>query len=165
MSEQELLDRIVSVCGTGGEALSLSVLCESIGTIGLQEPEIVRTGTSIEECVQKLKESKRGSLVVVNASGKLVGIFTERDCVRKLFCTTPCFQDPIETVMTPDPVREHALATIAFALTLMSHGGFRHLPIVDEDDSPIGILSVKEVMDFLVAKMLEGLVETVDLAG
>jgi CBS domain-containing protein len=58
--------------------------------------------------------------------------------------------------MTADPVRERPETTIAFALTLMSNGGFRHLPIVDDEDQPIGILSVKDVVDFLVQKMMAG---------
>jgi CBS domain-containing protein len=38
----------------------------------------------------------------------------------------------------------------------MSNGGFRHVPIVDQDDVPIGIISVKDVVDHLVERMLSG---------
>jgi len=69
------------------------------------------------------------------------------------------FDLPIESVMTKDPVCERPETTVAYALNLMSHGGFRHLPIVDQDMMPIGILSVKDVVDYLVGKMMEGLVD------
>ena len=39
----------------------------------------------------------------------------------------------------------------------MSHGGFRHVPIVDQDDIPIGIISVKDVVDHIVKCMLEAI--------
>ena len=39
----------------------------------------------------------------------------------------------------------------------MSHGGFRHVPIVDQDDVPIGIVSVKDVVDHIVTRMLEAI--------
>jgi CBS domain-containing protein len=44
----------------------------------------------------------------------------------------------------------------------MSHGGFRHVPIVDQDDVPIGIVSVKDVVDHFVRRMLDGIFESVD---
>ena len=61
----------------------------------------------------------------------------------------------VEDFMTKDPVRESPEASIAFALNLMSHGGFRHVPIVDQDNIPIGIISVKDVVDHIVKCMLE----------
>jgi CBS domain-containing protein len=39
---------------------------------------------------------------------------------------------------------------IAFAMQLMSVGGFRHVPLVDSDGRPVGILSVKDIVDYLV---------------
>jgi CBS domain-containing protein len=65
--------------------------------------------------------------------------------------------------MTKDPVREHPDASLAFALSVMSHGGFRHVPIVDQDDMPIGIVSVKDVVDYFVQRMLDGIFQSVDI--
>jgi CBS domain-containing protein len=64
--------------------------------------------------------------------------------------------------MTKDPVREKPEASLAFALSVMSHGGFRHVPIVDQDDVPIGMVSVKDVVDFFVKTMLDGIFDSVD---
>ena len=61
--------------------------------------------------------------------------------------------------MTPDPMRELPDATLAYALNLMSNGGFRHAPIVDQDDVPIGIISVKDVVNCLVERMLPGVLQ------
>ena len=68
----------------------------------------------------------------------------------------------VRDFMTKDPVKELPGASLAFALSVMSHGGFRHVPIVDEDNIPIGIVSVKDVVDFFVRKMLDGIFESVD---
>jgi CBS domain-containing protein len=105
-----------------------------------------------------------GSLLIVDAHGKLVGIFTERDFVMKVMgkvgdLTTAFVKD----FMTKDPVREHPDASLAFALSVMSHGGFRHVPIVDQDDVPIGIVSVKDVVDYFVQRMLDGIFDSVDI--
>jgi CBS domain-containing protein len=63
--------------------------------------------------------------------------------------------EPISSVMTRDPVTQSVDCTIGFALTLMSEGGFRHIPVVDEAGYPISLLSVKEVMDFIVGRFID----------
>jgi CBS domain-containing protein len=66
--------------------------------------------------------------------------------------------------MTAKPVTERPDVSLAFALNLMSNGGFRHVPIVDQDNMPIGILSVKDVIDHIVQKMVQAINEAVELA-
>ncbi|MEZ4289423.1 MAG: hypothetical protein R3E53_02370 [Myxococcota bacterium] len=53
-------------------------------------------------------------------------------------------------VMTPDPESLRVDAKLAWALNMMSVGGFRHLPIVNEHGWPVFILSVRLIVDFLV---------------
>ena len=48
--------------------------------------------------------------------------------------------------MTPDPVAVRADLPIAHALHLMSLYGFRHLPLVDDDNRPTGIISFRDVV-------------------
>jgi CBS domain-containing protein len=45
----------------------------------------------------------------------------------------------------------------------MSNGGFRHIPIVDQDDMPIGIVSVKDIVDYLVKRMMGELFDSCEL--
>jgi len=42
------------------------------------------------------------------------------------------------------------LSTVAFVLNRMAVGGFRHVPVVDEGDRPVAIISVRDVVEFLV---------------
>ena len=39
---------------------------------------------------------------------------------------------------------------IVYALNKMSVGGFRHVPLVDEERRPVGIISVKDIVDYIV---------------
>jgi CBS domain-containing protein len=92
-----------------------------------------------------------------------VGIFTERDFLLKVMGkVTDLSSRVVGEFMTKDPVREKPEASLAFALSVMSHGGFRHVPIVDQDDVPIGIVSVKDVVDHFVRRMLDGIFASVD---
>lgn len=163
MNQNELIKQIREVCAVGGEALSLSVLCDSIGTMGLPEPLIVHEDATVRDCVALFRTSSAGGVCIVDEKGHLVGIFTERDCVVRVMDAGVLPDTPVVEVMTKDPQSQEPDATIAFALTLMSHGGFRHLPIV-HDKTPIGMLSVKNVVDFLVKKIMSGMIDNLELA-
>jgi CBS domain-containing protein len=52
--------------------------------------------------------------------------------------------------MTPDPVCVRAKDPIRLAVRHMERGGYRHLPVVDEAGRPVGMLSVKRIVHFLV---------------
>ena len=57
---------------------------------------------------------------------------------------------PLGEVMTPDPVTVHCKQAIGAAIQHMEEGGYRHLPVVDEMGRPVGILSVKRIVHYLV---------------
>jgi CBS domain-containing protein len=119
--------------------------------------------STLQACLDIMQKHRVGSLLVVDASDRLVGIFTERDFLLKVLGKVPDFlSEQVKDFMTKDPVRERPDASLAFALSVMSHGGFRHVPIVDQDDTPIGMVSVKDVVDYFVKKMLDGIFESVD---
>ena len=109
----------------------------------------VPPGTTIGQAARIMKEHRVGC-VLVEETGRLVGIFTERDILTKLVGTG---YDPakaaVDAVMTPDPETLTPEDPIAFALQLMSVGGFRHVPLVEADKRPVGILSVKDIVDYL----------------
>lgn len=107
-------------------------------------------GTTIGEAARVMKERRIGC-VLVEDGGKLVGIFTERDILTKLVGTG---YDParvqVDGVMTRNPETLTPEDPIAYAMQLMSVGGFRHVPLVDADQHPLDILSVKDIVDYLV---------------
>ena len=58
---------------------------------------------------------------------------------------------PIGDVMTPNPENlVRARATVAYVLNKMSVGGFRHVPVVDDEHRPVCVISVSDVVNFLV---------------
>ena len=118
---------------------------------------------TLQECLDTMQKHRVGSLLIVDENDKLVGIFTERDFLLKVIGKVSDLEGrKVGEFMTKDPVRERPEASLAFALSVMSHGGFRHVPIVDQDDVPIGIVSVKDVVDHFVRRMLDGIFASVD---
>lgn len=119
---------------------------------------MVNEGESLSVVLEILAKNNIGCILVVNEEGKLSGIFSERDLITKVIPSGVLFHSTrVSEWMTKGPLAERADVTIAFALTLMSQGGFRHLPLVDQDSRPVGILSVKNVVDYLVSTMVSDL--------
>lgn len=125
-------------------------LASSIGILNPQEPLTLTQDSTVGMALELLKENKIGCVVVVDEEGKLRGIFSERDVVLKINYAAPCTDRQLAEVMTRDPKTVTMTTPIAYVLQLMSQGGFRHMPIVDDDGVPVGFVSVKDIVDFIV---------------
>jgi CBS domain-containing protein len=163
MEKKDLLHNIQSACAVGLQLIPPTILCDSIGSIGLKEPLTVPPSTTLAECIRLMQQRRVGSILITGPNGKVQGIFTERDCLMKVVGAVPSLEAvTVADFMTKNPFRERPEASLAFALNLMSNGGFRHVPIVDQDDIPIGIISVKDVVEHIVNRMLSAIYEAVD---
>ena len=98
---------------------------------------------SVREAAQLMSENHIGALLVME-EGRLAGIFTERDALNRVLAEG---RDPDSTllseVMTRDPVTLSPQTAATQALRLMGEIGFRHLPVV-EDDEVYGIISLRD---------------------
>lgn len=132
------------------KAIDARMFAESIKILNLRSGHVaVPLGTTIGQAARIMKEHRIGC-VLVEDGGKLIGIFTERDILTKLVGTG---YDPakvaVDGVMTRNPETLTPEDPIAFALQQMSVGGYRHVPLIDSDGRPVGILSVKDIVDYL----------------
>ena len=126
------------------------VLRESVSVLQPAEPVCVERGTSLAETVRLMQDRHIGCVLVVE-HGEIVGIFTERDVLRELVGGKVDLEaTPVEAHMTESPEVLTPGAEILYALNRMSLGGFRHVPIVDEARHPVGIISVKDIVDYIV---------------
>ncbi len=97
-----------------------------------------------------MQKKKIGSVVVTN-KGKLTGIFTERDVLMKIIGKIPDWEKKtLATVMTPNPRCLQAGDEIAYALNNMHVGGYRHIPIVDAKGKAVSMLSIKDLMSWIL---------------
>lgn len=100
--------------------------------------------TSVRETTRGMDVRNVGAVLVVDKGGALVGIFTERDLLRRVVSQG---RDPNTTtvaeVMTPNPDTVTPRQPAVDALRLMRDGGYRHLPVVDAG-RVLGILSQRD---------------------
>jgi CBS domain-containing protein len=127
------------------------VLSEPIRHLDPQKPVILRPDATVAEAVHAMVEHRTGCVIVVEGD-QLVGIFTERDLVRKVSERGEALTSfRVAEFMTPEPETLTLDDPIAFALNRMSLGGYRHVPLIDEQGRAMGIVSVRDVVRFLVA--------------
>ena len=100
-----------------------------------------------------LMRAKKVSAVVVVERGKarrVVGIFTERDLVNRALPARGWAKAPVSKFMTPGPETLRSKDPVAYALEKMSVGRFRHVPVVDDGGRAAGIVSARDLVDFIV---------------
>ena len=125
-----------------------AILETPISDLPLRDPILISPTASVADAVKSMNDHHTGC-VLVGREGKLIGIFTERDVLTKDFFRLDSHTVTVETVMTRNPETLEPDNSVAFALNKMSVGGYRHIPIV-EGDKHLGVLSVRDVVDFLV---------------
>ena len=103
---------------------------------------------TVADAVALMRDKKVGC-VLICVDGRIVGIFTERDLMRRVLASGRPFETPLIDCMTPQPVVVDPKDSIAVAIRRMIEGGYRHLPVVHEG-TPEGILSVKRIVHYLV---------------
>ncbi len=117
----------------------------------LRAPVSVGPDASAADAIREMMDHHIGCVLVVNDSGQLAGVFTERDVLRKIAAEgrTP-ERVPVSEVMTGDPECLTLDDSMAYALHHMSVGGFRHIPLVDEAGKPTGVIAMRAIVDFMV---------------
>jgi CBS domain-containing protein len=106
---------------------------------------------TVAEAIHKMLDYHVGAVVVVDSEFRVAGIFTERDVLRKMSLTRLDPQiTPLRELMTT-PVEMATRATgPAEALTIMLERHFRHLPVADNDGKLLGILSIRNLLEWRV---------------
>ena len=112
-----------------------------------------RPNTPLLQIMQQLSERKIGAIVIVGDNGNVDGIISERDIVRVVAEHGACALDkPVADVMTRDLVSCDLSVTVDELMATMTHGRFRHLPVI-EDGALIGIVSIGDVVKNHIAEV------------
>lgn len=131
-----------------------SVLQEPLTALPVKPPIVMAPSNTVSEAMEAMQRERRGCVLVTEDGSDetpLAGIFTERDVLQRVMGKG---RNPatlaLDEVMTRDPETLPADARIAWILNMMALGGFRHVPAVDEKGRPAFIVSVRDVVEFLV---------------
>ena len=132
----------------------------ALGRSLMKASEVMRTGAdcpvvqvegTLNDYYAAVERAPRraGAAVIVDARGKLVGIFTHGDLCR-LFRrhagTVDPQRTPIAEVMTRSPKRAHQTDRVASALPTMQQYGIDELPVVDEGGKLVGLIDIQDLV-------------------
>jgi len=128
--------------------LTRNLMVESVGRLNPARPVCVDAAEPVSAAVTVMRRERIGCLLVVE-DGELVGIFTERDLLKKILARGEPLTTPLAAVMTAQPVSVNVLDPVRTAVERMQTGGYRHVPVVDEGNRPVGVLSAKRIIRYL----------------
>jgi CBS domain-containing protein len=131
--------------------MSLLELCDA-------EAAAVAVEASVADAIRMMLEQHVGAVGVIDSEGRVAGIFTERDVLRKLALSG---RDPEHTPVRDLMTTPVELATLATgpgeALATMLERHFRHLPVVDNNGKLLGMLSIRNVLQWRVDDLAQEL--------
>jgi arabinose-5-phosphate isomerase len=154
-----------------GDALALSVLEErgfdkeqfafyhpggELGRKLTRVLDVMRTGdrnpvvteeTPVKEAITTITRARAGAVSVVNASGRLSGIFTDGDLRRTMARDLKLVDAKIREVMTPRPKTITPERLASEALKILHEKKIDELPVVNDRGEPVGMLDVQDLLD------------------
>jgi CBS domain-containing protein len=119
-----------------------------LGDLVSNAPHVCGPDTTVVEAAVAMEGSDLGSLAVVEGR-ELVGLVTERDIRR----TVAEGIDPgtmVSSIMSDEPDTFDSDLDVWDAAAWMAESGYRHLPVVDDDGTLLGVVSIRDLLKALV---------------
>jgi len=147
---EEDLERWEEASGGPPRLLDNRALLKPISVLDFpRNPASVDPTAAVSTALETMAAKNLGALLVVEA-GKVVGIFSERDALRKGLWSGKGLDRPVREFMTPKPEVLTPHDPIALAMNRMGMGGYRHVPLVDNAGKPVGMLVMRDVVRYIV---------------
>ena len=107
----------------------------------------VREDTLLTEAIATITRARAGAVVIVDASGKLTGIFTDGDLRRTMSKDARLITSKIGDVMTRKPKSITPDRLASEALKILHEKKIDELPVVNEKGEPVGMVDVQDLLD------------------
>ncbi len=132
-----------------GRALLTTQLSE---VMRRSKPVTVAPDITVARAVDLMVRRKVSAVMVVakRKPRRLLGIFTERDYLVRAGAMRGLGRVTVQKVMSKNPESLGPSDVVAYALNKMSVGRFRHVPVVDGDGVPLGMVTTRDLVDFIV---------------
>jgi CBS domain-containing protein len=119
---------------------------DQVGTLKPHTPQTILPTATVRQAIDLMLAENVGAVLVVDEGGSLLGIFSERDLLKKVAGIHENYAElPVGRFMTPRPETVSTADTLNFALHKMDGGGYRHVPVLDAG-RPISMISVRDML-------------------
>jgi len=120
-----------------------------VGRLMSSPVETVTPDTLVREAAQNLLDEGIGSAIVVDEDNHLQGILTATDFVRIVAQKDPESESVVADFMSTDVVTVTVNTPIAEAADIMLENGFHHLPVVDDEEGVVGIVTTTDLTAYV----------------
>lgn len=135
-----------------------AILEERLRVLSRRQPVTVPPRTTLADCLRAIQQTGTGdSVFVCDASGRLLGVLTERDIFGTIVAGRVDLAGSVESRMTTTPNTLDLDQTIRDAIDLMQTGRYRNVPIVDESGSLVGVVRQADIIKYLAESFPEEL--------
>ena len=116
-------------------------------------------GTTVRAAAVAMANNQVGAIMVVDDTGRLIGLFTERDVLNRVVARSlDPDTTPLSAVMTSQLQTATPDKPLGHALHMMYEGGFRHVPVVD-GGKPVGMVSARNALGLEICQFEKELKE------
>jgi CBS domain-containing protein len=154
----EYHDEYSETLGAEVRKLEDALLSDTVSLVACSDPLRLAETTPAEDALQALLAQDRVAVTVVDAEGRLAGIATDRDLLRRACGVGTSAGGPsLADVMTRAPETLRPDDRICYAVNRMMAVGCRTVPVVDDDRRPVGIVTVDDIAKWLAALFPEAI--------
>lgn len=137
------------------KTIGIELLEREIGEICRAPVQTLDISATIGDAIDLMHEHRFGA-VVITREDRLCGILTERDLLMKVVGKLDGYRDrPVTEIMTANPESLRKDDELVYLMNAMHTGGFRHLPIIDEQGKPLHIISLRDVLAYILDHFAE----------
>jgi signal-transduction protein with cAMP-binding, CBS, and nucleotidyltransferase domain len=127
------------------------MLVERVLPIAIKRLQTIQAGAFLTDAAKLLCDTHIALLVVCNPDGAMVGVITKTDIVRQVAQSEGIRStSPAETVMTRDVTYCHPSDPLHDVLSKMKERGLVHVPIVDQESKPVGVINARDALQVLL---------------
>ena len=130
-----------------------TTLKDLIRTTGRTRIHSVTPDSTLMQALALMTEHNIGAVLVIEPSGALVGIFSERDYVRAVARAGGLSNEtPVCERMTPNPVTVRPEQTVQECMVFVTERRIRHLPVTDDRGNLVGLVSIGDLVKAAIAE-------------
>jgi CBS domain-containing protein len=115
----------------------------------LHPPLVLDSNACVSAVIEAMRQHGLGYALLENA-GRLAGIFTERDVFLSVLGNDTVLGEPVAALMTANPSRVNGSDPVWRVIYMMHTGGYRQVPVVDDEDRILGCVRHKDIAGYLV---------------
>lgn len=132
-------------------SLKQELAAEQVRHLALNAYCLVESGATVSQTLEQMRAAG-GAAALIMRGAELIGIFTERDVMRRVAASPETLDGPVDDVMTARPITVLPDTSAADALWLMDDHHFRNLPVIDRQGHVLGDMTYAAIIQYLAAR-------------